>query len=360
MKKTKKDKKFITSGTPDISSIPLVIVVNIIPTGIRCEIGGFIGDATQVTNLLAANCDYLITNPNAVNAGAFNFKSKNVLYVEGWAIDQLFKGQLGLLFSEKNSIGVIIERIPDKIAIKYTLKTIEAFSVVAGIEISGIEFIEPMPKKIKMIKKQFFGEINCLENLFQAAKKLRNGGASAIAITTHIPCPPRYLRSYQSAKIPNPYGQIEAFISHAVGDYLKIPAAHAPLLTKKEMDFFLFNSFKSDPRTAFENISCAYLGSVLWGLATAPQLTFNLKKANITLKDIKALIIPANCFRSIPVASALENDIPIIEVKENKNIFQIFPKHFFSKSQKIISVKTYQGACHLIRRLKSLKILNNY
>ncbi|WP_353737299.1 DUF3326 domain-containing protein [Moorena sp. SIO3B2] len=39
-----------------------------IPTGVRAEIGGFAGDATPSTNLLASACDYLVTNPNAVTA----------------------------------------------------------------------------------------------------------------------------------------------------------------------------------------------------------------------------------------------------------------------------------------------------
>lgn len=47
-------------------------VVQIIPTGIRCEFGGFAGDACPVTNLLAAGADVLITHPNAVNASELN------------------------------------------------------------------------------------------------------------------------------------------------------------------------------------------------------------------------------------------------------------------------------------------------
>ena len=40
------------------------VVVNIIPTGIGCSIGGYAGDATPTANLLASTVDYLITNPN--------------------------------------------------------------------------------------------------------------------------------------------------------------------------------------------------------------------------------------------------------------------------------------------------------
>lgn len=47
------------------------VVVNIIPTGIGCSIGGYAGDATPTANLLASTVDYLITNPNTVNASNF-------------------------------------------------------------------------------------------------------------------------------------------------------------------------------------------------------------------------------------------------------------------------------------------------
>src|SRR5688572_4364736 len=44
------------------------VVLSIVPTGVGCSIGGYAGDAAPVTSLLAATADYLVTNPNAVNA----------------------------------------------------------------------------------------------------------------------------------------------------------------------------------------------------------------------------------------------------------------------------------------------------
>jgi hypothetical protein len=43
-------------------------VVQIIPTGIGCEFGGYAGDAGPVTNLLASVVDFLVTHPSTVNA----------------------------------------------------------------------------------------------------------------------------------------------------------------------------------------------------------------------------------------------------------------------------------------------------
>ena len=63
------------------------VVVNIIPTGIGCSIGGYAGDATPTANLLASTVDYLITNPNTVNASNFINLKNNVVYAEGHSID---------------------------------------------------------------------------------------------------------------------------------------------------------------------------------------------------------------------------------------------------------------------------------
>jgi len=325
------------------------VVVSIIPTGIRCAVGGYIGDATLATNALASVCDYVITNPNAVNAGAFNFKDKNVLYVEGYAIDQLFENRLSLLLPKKNRVGVVLENVPDRITRASALKTIEAFRAVKGVDIAGIEYIPPLKKTITIRHGQFCADIKNIDRLIAAARRLRTKGANAIAIGTHIKVSTPHLRGYQKGLLPNPYGLLEALLSHTIVHFLKIPAAHGPLLTKKEMEFYLFESFASDPRSALENISPAYLGSILTGLDYAPQFK-SPGKGDISRKDIAALIAPINCRRSMTVAQALEHNIPVIEVLENKNIFRAIDLP--SRSGRIIRLPTYADAVRLISKLK--------
>ena len=327
------------------------IVASIIPTGIRCSIGGYIGDATLVTNKIAGACDYLITNPNAVNAGAFNFKEKNVLYVEGATIDSFFEGKVGLALPQKNTVGVILEKIDDKVGLQYALKAMEAYSEVGGVDIGAVEYIPPIQKKVKIIGGQFCADIPNIEPLLRVAKKLLKRGASALAISTHIPASEKILRQYQRGRLPNPYGFLEALYSHAVSHIFNVPAAHAPILTKKELDFYLFNSFESDPRSAFENISGAYIGSVLLGLDMAPRTTKPGKGA-VNLRDINVLIVPVNCLRSTPVAQAMERGIPIIQVLENKNIFRSMG--YGKKVKNIIDVSTYDDAAKEVLRIQKM------
>ncbi|MEO1374697.1 MAG: DUF3326 domain-containing protein [Cyanobacteria bacterium J06635_10] len=54
-----------------------------IPTGVRAEIGGFAGDGTPSTNLLAQACDHLIVNPNSVTASDLYLANDNILHLEG-------------------------------------------------------------------------------------------------------------------------------------------------------------------------------------------------------------------------------------------------------------------------------------
>src|SRR5262245_16763573 len=108
-------------------------VVQIIPTGVRCEFGGYAGDATPVTNLLAAAADFLVTHPNAVNASELNEMADNVLYVEGKSLDDLLLGHLGLLPVVSNRIGTVVDRTGIEY-LGYVINTLNAAGAVKGIE----------------------------------------------------------------------------------------------------------------------------------------------------------------------------------------------------------------------------------
>ena len=84
-------------------------VLNITPTGVGCEIGGFAGDAAPATNVLASAVDYLITNPNSVNASDFIRLDHNVVYTDGGCIDLFSRGLVDLHIPYANRIGLIID-----------------------------------------------------------------------------------------------------------------------------------------------------------------------------------------------------------------------------------------------------------
>ena len=81
----------------------------IVPTGIGASIGGFAGDASKWARRLAEKVR-LIVNPNVVNAACFSGITDNMLYVEGYSLDEFFKGSIKLKPSNNNKIGIIFDK----------------------------------------------------------------------------------------------------------------------------------------------------------------------------------------------------------------------------------------------------------
>ena len=110
------------------------VAVSIIPTGVGCSIGGYAGDAAPVTRLLSSAVDYLVTNPNAVNASDFAQINDNVLYTEGYCIDLLCRGRIDLYVPYANSVGVIVEKASDA-RLDQAFNVINAVRAVHGVDI---------------------------------------------------------------------------------------------------------------------------------------------------------------------------------------------------------------------------------
>ncbi|HET9210943.1 MAG TPA: DUF3326 domain-containing protein, partial [Thermoanaerobaculia bacterium] len=109
-------------------------VVSIIPTGIGCDLGGYAGDAAPASNLLAATADYLVTNPNAVNASNFISMADNLLYTEGLAIDLFMKGEVDLHIPYANRVGLIVEKSePEQLDVVFNV--VNTVRAVYGIDI---------------------------------------------------------------------------------------------------------------------------------------------------------------------------------------------------------------------------------
>ncbi len=124
-----------------VSNQPFV-VASIIPTGVRAEIGGFAGDATPSTNLLASACDYLVTNPNAVTGSDIYFGQDNVLYLEG-----NLRGSQGVL-TTCALLGTQYQKVA--IALNSHISTINGI-ILAGLEPYFIDSESLMPNTDEVI-----------------------------------------------------------------------------------------------------------------------------------------------------------------------------------------------------------------
>ena len=112
-----------------------------VPTGIGASIGGYAGDASSVAQKISKLLP-LVVNPNIVNAAVFSGINDNMLYVEGSAMNYFVKGDIGLLPSKNNKIGIIFDKsIPDNV-LNIHINTLNAVKTVYGIDILGYEITE--------------------------------------------------------------------------------------------------------------------------------------------------------------------------------------------------------------------------
>ncbi|MBN1644895.1 DUF3326 domain-containing protein [Candidatus Woesearchaeota archaeon] len=303
------------------------ILIQIVPTGVGAEIGGYVGDATPSTNLLGSTVDNIIVHPNVVNGVLLNAADHNAIYVEGYMLDKFLQGEIGLRPVRSNKIGVILDiGAKDKESIDLAIDTIEAIRTNKGVKIIGYELTKK-PVGAKAVKTKagaFVGELKDATVFLKIAQNLITKGATAIAIGTMIQINKKDLEIYFKGKGPNPYGGTEALISRTISKQLNIPAAHAPLLRLKEMEQMLYKS-RVDPRAAAEAVTQAYLGCILQGLHKAAQpIPINkARESDILLNDVLAVVIPATCMGGIPALAAAKFKIPIIAVKENKTILNV-------------------------------------
>lgn len=289
-----------------------------IPTGIAASIGGFAGDGGKIARMFSKYFNVL-THPNVVNGGILSAVNDNILYVEGFAFDEFFKGNISinpLGEFEQNKIGVIFDKsIPSDILAVH-INTISAAKEVLGFDIPYYEITEDAVGVEFYVKNNIStGVVQNEKTLLKAAKKLIHKGANALAVVCYFGDDADDME-YENGVGVDPIGGIEAVISHYLTKELMIPIAHAPAFFDIDISRKI-----SNPKVASENISSTYLPCVLYGLNKAPVLDFS-KKTGIKNKDIEALIVPYKALGGIAPIACIENKIKIMPVKnETKGQF---------------------------------------
>ena len=298
--------------------------VLMVPTGIGAEIGGHAGDATPVATLLASVCDTLVTHPNVVNASDLVDIPPNALYVEGSVISRLLMGTVGLQRVRGNRLLVVIGPHEDELFTNAAINAVSAARISYGLR--GAEVVQLGPS---MTMKSHYtpsgraaGRIDGLESLWEVLDA-RRGSYDAVAITSVINMPASYHEQYfeVAGAMVNPWGGVEAMLTHALSTLYDVPSAHSPMMETQEianMDPGIV-----DPRMAAEAISLTFLQCILKGLQKSPRIVTDEGSMErfgvLTVRDIACLVIPDGCV-GLPTLAALEQGIPVIAVRENKNL----------------------------------------
>lgn len=308
----------------------------IVPTGIGASIGGFAGDASCFARELAQTTTQLIVNPNVVNAAVFSGITPNMLYTEGFAIDEFFENKIALKPSQNNKIGVIFDKAIPQNVLNIHINTINAVKTVYGVDILGYE-ITKEPAGIEFCIEESgisSGKVTNPQTLIDAGQNLKDQGATAIAVVCLFDEPEE--DGYASGSGVDIVGGVEAIISHILSKELNLPIAHAPAFKDVTISTEIV-----DLRAAAEYITPTFLPCILLGLQNAPQLIKieDAKAEDITINDLKALIMPYNSLGCVPVLEAKKHNIPIIAVRENQTVLDVTAQKL---GIEVIEVETYQ------------------
>ncbi|HEX8145223.1 MAG TPA: DUF3326 domain-containing protein [Pyrinomonadaceae bacterium] len=328
------------------------VAINIIPTGVGCEIGGYAGDAAPVTNLLASTVDYLVTNPNAVNASNFISMDDNVLYTEGRCIDLFCQGLVDLYPTNSNKVGLIIEK-SDSHELEIIFNVINAVRAIHGVEVVDYVLTDRAigSRCVKNDSGAYVGAVDNPSVIFEACDKLVKMGANAIAITTNIQdLPLEDYAKHFAGQDPNPLGGVEAIISHLITNQFQVPAAHAPLLNFKELDL---THNVVDARGAGEMASASGLACVLIGLRRAPQIGAKPNRRirdAVNINNLLAVVTPASCLGGVPAIYAHKYGIPIIAVQENRTVLDVTQQKIGLSN--VLEVRNYAEATGVLMALR--------
>lgn len=313
----------------------------IVPTGIGASIGGYSGDASVWAQKFSEVAT-LIVNPNVVNAGCFSGINDNMLYVEGYTLDEFFKGKCNITPTYKNKIGVVFDKSISEEVLNIHINTINAIKTVYGIDVIyeltkddvGVEFFVD-ESGIST------GKVKNIDTLLPTAKNLLQNGADAIAIVCKF-ADDNENQDYANGIGVDPIGGVEAIISHYISKELKVPTAHAPAFEDFSISTKIVNA-----KASAEYITPTFLPCILIGLSKAPKIA----DSGINISDLDFLVMPYDSLGSTPVFEALKRGIKVFAVKENNTVLNISKDVLGLKN--VIEVETYHECLEIVKNIYS-------
>lgn len=330
-------------------------VVMLVPTGIGAEIGGHAGDATPTAALLATVCDSLITHPNVFNASDLIQIPSNALYVEGSVITRMMMGTARLLPVRSNRVLALLQSHEDHVFTDAAINAVNAARAYYGLHVTEVVAID---SRLRMIAEyspsgMASGRVEGMDYIWEELDA-RVGTFDAVAISSVIEVPPEYHEDYyeRQGDMINPWGGVEAMLTHAISCRYGVPAAHSPMFESREVADLDLGVV--DPRMAAEVVSVTFLQSILRGLQNSPRILNGNRSVENTIgaESISCLVIP-NGSLGLPSLAALAQGIPVVAVKENRNIMRNDLTHLPWKDRQLFMVENYWEAAGVVASLKA-------
>ena len=300
-------------------------VVHLVPTGVGAEVGGHAGDAAPTAKLLASVCDTLITHPNVVNASDIIDIPDNALYVEGSVICRLLMGTLGLQPTRANRLLVLMDAHADPLFNNAVVNSVSGARASYGLQAEVLKLEPAMAMAWRETASgRAGGRVEGLGPLFDALQGQARG-FDAVAITSIIDVPAHFHEDYfrLEGAMVNPWGGVEALLTHATSLLYDIPTAHSPMFESRAVANI--DPGIVDPRMGAEAVSLTFLQCILKGLQRSPRIVSDEvlmhRESILTVEDVSCLVIPDGCV-GLPTLAALEQRIPVVAVRENTNLMR--------------------------------------
>jgi hypothetical protein len=307
--------------------------------------------------MLAEVSDTLVLHPNVVNASDLNEMPENAMYVEGSVVTRLLMGTVGLQAVRSNRVLVVIDAHRDELFVNAAVNAVSGARAAYGLSCPEVVCLDPAVK----LRARFApsgrsaGRVEDVEGLCRLLQD-REGKYDAVAISSVIDVPQEFHQRYFDAggEMVNPWGGVEAMLTHALSSMYSIPSAHSPMFESREianMDPGIV-----DPRMAAEAVSATFLQCTLKGLQRSPRIVTDASAMSqpgvFTAADVSCLVIPDGCL-GLPTLAALEQGIPVIAVRENRNMMKNELSTLPWKSGQLHRVENYWEAVGVIAALRA-------
>jgi hypothetical protein len=264
-------------------------------------------------------------------------------------------GTIGLQKVRSNRVTLVVDKHENKFFHESAVNAVSAARAALGLDCAVV---------VKMVDKilmrslysnsgRAVGKIDHFERIYQLLSENRSE-YDAVALSSVIKVPQNFHSDYYLRDMVNPWGGVEAMLTHAISHLFNVPSAHSPMMESKEildLDFGVV-----DPRKAAEIVSVTFLHSVLKGLHKSPRIVSDQSMLGhqgvLSVSDISCLVIPDGCL-GLPTLAAIEQDMPVIAVKENKNRMRNKLEELPFKPGKLHIVENYWEAVGVMNAIKT-------
>lgn len=272
-------------------------------------------------------------------------------------MSRFMMGTVGLQRIRSNRVLVVIDAHRDNLFINAAVNTVSGARASYGLLCPEVVCLDP-PVTLKANfspSGRAVGRVEELENLCDLLDQ-RAEQFDAVAVSSVIDVPHEFHQGYFDANgsMVNPWGGVEAMLTHTLSSLYNVPTAHSPMFESREianMDPGIV-----DPRMAAEAVSTTFLQCTLKGLQRSPRIITDVNAMNdpgvLTAADVACLVIPDGCL-GLPTLAALEHGIIVIAVFENRNLLKNDLSSLAWRPGQFYPVENYWEAVGVIAALRA-------